>query len=164
MLTIQNVAAADIPQANHFECGDNAMLIQIADPTIPEDDVHPATTPWFPIPAREFKEIHQFQFLDIGDDHELAGEYGCTDEQAQLLVNLLKHAHTNDMNVVVNCMAGICRSGAVCEVGVMMGFNDTGRYRIPNARVKRLMMKSLGWTYDSTDEIYNQITTRLNDE
>jgi hypothetical protein len=55
------------------------------------------------------------------------------------------------MNVVVHCYAGICRSGAVCEVGVMMGFQDTGRFRSPNLLVKHGMMRALGWTYD-TDE------------
>jgi predicted protein tyrosine phosphatase len=52
------------------------------------------------------------------------------------------------MNVVVHCMAGICRSGAVVEVGVMMGFNDCEKYRQPNLRVKHKLMKQLGWTYN----------------
>jgi hypothetical protein len=55
------------------------------------------------------------------------------------------------MNVVVHCFAGICRSGAVCEVGVMMGFNDTGRFRAPNLLVKHRMMRALGWTYDADE-------------
>jgi hypothetical protein len=55
------------------------------------------------------------------------------------------------MNVVVHCFAGICRSGAVCEVGVMMGFNDTERFRSPNLLVKHRMMKHLGWTYDERE-------------
>jgi hypothetical protein len=55
------------------------------------------------------------------------------------------------MNVVVHCFAGICRSGAVCEVGVMMGFNDTERFRSPNLLVKHRMMKHLGWTYDEQE-------------
>ena len=55
------------------------------------------------------------------------------------------------MNVVVHCHAGVCRSGAVCEVGVMMGFDDTEVFRSPNLLVKHLMMKSLGWTYDEQE-------------
>jgi hypothetical protein len=53
------------------------------------------------------------------------------------------------MNVLVHCHAGICRSGAVVEVGSMMGFTPTDRYRQPNLRVKNKMMKVLGWTYES---------------
>jgi predicted protein tyrosine phosphatase len=51
------------------------------------------------------------------------------------------------MNVVVHCMAGLCRSGAVAEVGVMMGFDDTERFRSPNLMVKHSLMRALGWTY-----------------
>jgi hypothetical protein len=58
------------------------------------------------------------------------------------------------MNVVVHCHAGICRSGAVCELGVMMGFNDCERFRMPNLLVKHKMMRVLGWTYDSEEKTY----------
>ena len=70
-------------------------------------------------------------------------------------MSLLKHALTNHMNVVVHCYAGICRSGAVAEVGVMMGFQDCERSRIPNLRVKQKLMKQLGCTYDSEEEPYD---------
>jgi rhodanese-related sulfurtransferase len=59
------------------------------------------------------------------------------------------------MNVVVHCHAGICRSGAVCEVGVMMGFTDCERFRAPNLLVKHKMMRVLGWTYDSEEKSYD---------
>lgn len=49
------------------------------------------------------------------------------------------------MNVIVHCHMGICRSGAVAAVGVMMGFNDVGSHRIPNLLVKHRMMAALGW-------------------
>lgn len=159
---IENVAAADIPEGNHFACGANAMLIQISDPKAPETDHHPATYPWIPQPKHEFKERHVFQFLDVGDDDELV-EFGCTPEQAKELVRLLRHALDNRMNVVVHCMAGICRSGAVVEVGTLMGFVDPGKYRIPNTRVKRLMMEELGMTYNGIGEIYDNIQNALND-
>jgi hypothetical protein len=55
------------------------------------------------------------------------------------------------MNVVVYCVAGVCRSGAVCEVGVMMGFDDCEGFRSPNLLVKHKMMKNLGWTYDENE-------------
>jgi hypothetical protein len=55
------------------------------------------------------------------------------------------------MNVVVHCHAGVCRSGAVCEIGVMLGFRDTEAFRSPNLLVKHRMMRALGWLYDEQE-------------
>ena len=151
---IENVAAADVPLRFHHEAGPNAMLIQIMDPA----------TSWWPTPAHEFKETHRFEFLDIeadgltnNGDGEWTdmSEFAITDKQAAEIVRLLKHALDNHMNVVVHCYAGICRSGAVAEVGVMMGFQDAERTRIPNLLVKQKLMRQLGWTYDSNDKPYD---------
>ena len=138
---IQNIALSDVRKGFHFDAGINSMLIQIVDP--PGD---------FPTPFHQFKEVHQFQFLDIEEkDFALDEAMRCSHEQAAELVKLLQHALENRMNVVVHCVAGVCRSGAVCEVGVMMGFNDTEVFRSPNLLVKHRMMKSLGWTYDENE-------------
>jgi predicted protein tyrosine phosphatase len=139
---IENVAAADIPTGFHHAAGENSMLISITDPAS-----------WRPEAKHTFKERHNFEFLDIEkDDFALDEAMRCSQEQANELVALLQHALDNRMNVVVHCFAGICRSGAVCEVGVMMGFNDTERFRQPNLLVKHRMMKALGWTYDETEK------------
>ena len=147
---IQNVAWIDIPNGHHIDVGANAMLIQIVDP---------ATE--FPTPKHSFKEVHQFEFLDIEGDCKtnLGGgelidmtEFAITDIQAAQLVALLKRAQDNYMNVIVHCHAGICRSGAVAEVGVMMGFEDAKAFRAPNLRVKHKMMQQLGWTYDADEK------------
>lgn len=139
---IQNVAWTDIPKGQHIDVGANAMLIQIVDPAAE-----------FPQPRHKFKEVHQFEFLDLenADDLPGAGEFMITDTQAAQLVALLKRAQDNYMDVIVHCHAGICRSGAVAEVGVMMGFEDAQAFRAPNLRVKHKMMQQLGWAYD-TDE------------
>ena len=119
------------------------MLISIVDPAS-----------WRPVPAHKFKEIHNFEFLDAEDSDGFPDEAKISDEQAQELVRLLQHALANNMNVVVHCYAGLCRSGAVAEVGVMMGFQDCERFRSPNLRVKHKMMKILEWSYD-LDEQHN---------
>jgi hypothetical protein len=137
---IQNVALADIPKGHHVRVGENSMLIQIVDPAMT-----------FPVPKHQFKEVHQFEFLDLERDDKWGEEFKITDEQAEQLVKLLQHALANRMDVVVHCVAGVCRSGAVCEVGVMMGFLDTEAYRSPNLLVKHKMMKALGWTYDESE-------------
>jgi protein tyrosine phosphatase len=77
-------------------------------------------------------------------DDKWPDEAKITATQAQEIVRLLKHALQNRMNVVVHCMAGLCRSGAVAEVGVMMGFDDTKRFRSPNLMVKHSLMRALG--------------------
>lgn len=141
---IENVSWDDVKNGWHTDMGDNAMLIQIADPAT-----------FFPEPKHTFKEIHKFEFLDAEDtDVERWGgdEFFITDFQAAELVESLQYALANSMNVLVHCHAGICRSGAVVEVGSMMGFTPTERYRQPNLRVKHKMMKVLGWTYDADEK------------
>jgi predicted protein tyrosine phosphatase len=121
--------------------GENSMLIQIADPAT-----------FFPTPKKAFKQVHQFEFLDAEDADSFDDDFKISDGQAQKLVTLLQEALASSMNVLVHCHAGICRSGAVVEVGTMLGFTATDRYRQPNMRVKHKMMKVLGWTYDENEE------------
>lgn len=137
---IENVSLGDIPKARHHNAGENSMLIQIVDPAME-----------FPTPLHKFKEIHQFEFLDLEVGDAFGEEFKVTDAQAEQLVRLLQHAFEKRMNVVVHCVAGVCRSGAVCEVGVMMGFSDCEVFRSPNLMVKHKMMKVLGWTYDENE-------------
>ena len=142
---IENIPLENVAKGQHHDCGPNSMLIQISDHDMA-----------FPTPKYTFKEVHQFTFLDIEEDgitNTSSGmidlsEFAITDTQAIELVCLLQQAMENRMNVVVHCHAGICRSGAVAEVGVMMGFGDCERFRIPNLLVKRKMMQVLGWTYN----------------
>jgi len=134
---ITNVPLRWIAEGHYPNPGSNSMLIQIVDPAME-----------FPVPATPFREIHQFEFLDLEQGDAFAEEFKVTAEQAAELVRLLKHALAERMNVVVHCVAGVCRSGAVCEVGVMMGFEDKQAHRAPNLLVKNLMMRNLGWTYD----------------
>ena len=134
---IENVAASDVSTGFHYDCGPNAMLISITDPA-----------GWKPLPKHNFREVHEFEFLDAEDEDGFPDECKISDEQAEQLVILLNRAKENAMNVVVHCHAGICRSGAVVEVATMMGFTATDRYRQPNLRVKSKMMKVLGHNYE----------------
>lgn len=135
---IQNVSMRDIIRGDHKPAGKNSMLIQIVDP---DSD--------FPKPKNYFKEIYQFKFFDAEErDTKVSDFFKITTKQANQIVNLLKHALDNDINVTCHCHAGLCRSGAVAEVGVMMGFNDVGNFRIPNSMVKKMLINALGWGYD----------------
>jgi len=138
---IQNVSLADVRKGHHIRVGENAMLIQIVDP----DMEHPE-------PLYHFKETHKFKFLDLEHSDDCINDaWKIQDDQAAELVRLLQHALEKKMDVVVHCVAGVCRSGAVTEVGVMMGFGDTDVFRSPNLLVKHKMMKELGWTYDEDE-------------
>ena len=130
---IENCAASDVSTGYHYACGENAMLISITDPA-----------GWKPKKYHTFKEVHEFEFLDAEDEDDFPDEAKISDEQAEQIVALLKHALDNHMNVVVHCYAGVCRSGAVVEVATKMGFTATDRFRDPNKRVLNKMMNVLG--------------------
>jgi predicted protein tyrosine phosphatase len=136
MRWIENVSMSDIHLGHHSDLGENTMLIRIQDP---------ATE--FKSTKYTFKEEHRFEFLDAEDEDGFPDETKISDQQAAELVALLNRALATNMNVMVHCHAGICRSGAVTEVGTMIGFTATERFRQPNLRVKYKMMKELGLTY-----------------
>lgn len=139
IMFIENISYEAIRDGIHFDAGDNSMLIQIGDPDMS-----------LPIPKYKFKEVKQYKFLDI--EHE--DLQAISDEQAQSIANDLLYALNNSMNVIVHCHAGICRSGAVAEVGVMLGFQDTEKFRAPNLRVKHKLLKALNMSYDSNEQGY----------
>ena len=137
---ITNVSKNDIEQGNHEDAGDNAMVIRIMDPGA-----------YYGFTKKQFKEEYVFLFLDIEDQNH---PWSFSEEEAKRLSKLLKHAYDNKMNVVVHCMLGSSRSGAVVEVGIEMGFEDRGKTRSPNNLVKSLIKKELGLPYDLNEKNY----------
>jgi predicted protein tyrosine phosphatase len=135
---IQNLSLKRIESGDHISPGRNSMLIQLVDPDME-----------FPTPKHKFKDIRQFKFLDLEDTDEWGDDQKITDDQAKEITDALQYALDNNMNVITHCIMGLCRSGAVCEIGVMMGFDDKKFLRIPNLLVKQKMMKALGWAYDN---------------
>lgn len=136
---IQNISRAAV-QSRVLSPKDlgNTILIQIADPGQS-----------FPTPQDTYTYTYRFEFADVNYATDVGGEHIITDTQAGWLVDILSAALDSSYNVVVHCSAGICRSGAVCEVGVIMGFSDLARTRRqPNLAVKYKMMKKLGLTYE----------------
>ena len=133
---IENISLADVRSGYHYDPGPNAMLIQIVDPGVE-----------FPKPKyKQWRRIRQFFFLDV-EDNEPDGclyDAAITNEDAKGIAAALQEAWNENMNVVVHCHMGVSRSGAVAEVGVMMGFRDTEKLRIPNLMVKKKLMEQLG--------------------
>ena len=133
---IQNVSMRAIRNGDHWHTP-NDVLIQITDSGYPP-----------PVPKYEFAKVYQFQFMDIEESEKVVDmELACSYNQASTLAAILQDSLHYDHNVIVHCHAGLCRSGAVAEIGVMMGFEDTGVARMPNLLVKKRMMQALGWGY-----------------
>lgn len=132
---IENVSLEEVEQGLHYGAGSRSMLIRICDPGDP------------PLPTAKhvFQETYTFEFLDVDEDALTnLGDGEFTDEQAASIVELLSYALCHHINVVVHCLAGVYRSGAVAEVGVIMGFDDAERFRIPNLLVKAKLLRVLG--------------------
>ena len=133
---IENISLADVRSGYHYDPGPNCMLIQIVDPGT--EFPKPKYKPW--------RRIRQFFFLDVEDNEPDGALYSCaiTNADAKGIADALREAWDNGMNVVVHCHMGVARSGAVAEVGVMMGFRDTEKFRVPNLMVKKKLMEQLG--------------------
>ena len=136
---IENVSRFDIRTGHHSEAGENSMLIQIVD-----------FFDTYPTPLKEFKEVLQFKFDDVNDE----GPTSCTDQQDAEIEKALLRAKENNMNVIVHCFAGLCRSGAVAEVGIMLGFNPPDRIRLPNTLVKGKILKALGIGINESTSVF----------
>lgn len=135
---IENVSRFDICTGMHADAGKNSMLIQIVD-----------FFDTYPTPKYGFKEVVQFKFDDVEE-----GPTSCTDLQAEEIATALQRAKEQNMNVIVHCFAGLCRSGAVVEVGIMLGFNPPDRLRIPNTLVKNKLLKALGMKIDANTSVF----------
>ena len=144
---IENASRFDVSTGFHSDAGENSMLIQISD-ILSEH----------PTPKMRFKEVYGFKFEDIEEDEEWA----ISDEQAREIAELLRRAKEQHMNVIVHCHAGLCRSGAVVECGLLLGFNPPDKIRIPNTLVKKKIMKALGYEINEStsafaEDFYNRI-------
>lgn len=129
---IEHVGLKEIKEGFHHNPGPNSMLIQIVD-----------FMTEFPRPKYQFKETRKYKFLDVEEDDELLYDGVISDEDAAHIAKALRHAFENNMNVIVHCHMGVSRSGAVAEVGTMIGFSDVGKFRVPNLTVKRKLMREL---------------------
>ena len=141
---ITNVSRFDITQGLGEDAGTNSVLIQIIDKR--EE---------FPTPKYNFREVYQFIFDDVEEEDN---PESITDLQAEAIAAILVKAYSKGSNVVCHCHAGICRSGAVVEVGLMLGFNEPDRFRLPNALVKKKLMQALGMDINEKSSAFNAFT------
>ena len=132
MPKIENCSWADFRRGNHRLSPIGTVAIQITDP----DDT-------LPEPAEDtFAKRYSFQFLDAEEPTRFFPEEKLiSDAQASRIASILLDALENDQDVLVHCVVGQCRSGAVVEVAEMIGFDECFRYRHPNTRVKHKLME-----------------------
>lgn len=138
MPKINNISMYDFENKNYRFRPEDTIVIQIVD-----NDMN------FPVNDDPFFEIHQFKFLDVEKETVVIDpSFKISDSIAGIIVRVLQKGLDLNKNILVHCIAGCCRSGAVTEVGVMMGYDDTYSHRIPNSHVKYMLMKQLGWAYE----------------
>lgn len=133
-LICENVSRFDVMQGNHIsvQCS-STYLIQISDTGSLQTDVKYEDF---------FKDKLCLNFNDVEDEFDISS---ITDYQAQQIADFILKAKTDNADIVVHCLAGICRSGAVVEAAMSVGYTDAvNRQRIPNALVKRKVMQCLG--------------------
>lgn len=128
---IENRSLDAVRRGIHRQPNENDILIQITSPDTP-----------FPDPAFPFKEVHRFHWDDVnGLGHEDGKNTMITQEEADHIIAILDKAFKEEKNVIVHCHAGISRSGAVVDIGVIMGFACTPNiWRHPNIEIRRELL------------------------
>ena len=141
---IENISKQDCVLGWHFDPTKvSTVLIQIAEHF---DDF---CTPKY---KEAFKAICQFKFDDTEDVFDL----NCsTDTQAKQIAEALKYILVLGDDLVVHCLAGICRSGAVVECAEAIGFQKCDNFRLPNALVKSKIMRALGVAVTAQTSCFN---------
>lgn len=139
MSNIENISFADVLKGRYSNDPINTVLIQIADPDMD-----------FPCPRHDFYIVRQFNFLDLNEDAKdtPSSIHLITQQQAKDIINTLESALKLGIDVTVHCTAGLCRSGAVAEVGEMIGYKYIGKTKQPNSYVKKMLLTEVGY-YDN---------------
>lgn len=138
--SLNDIETGNYPSSPH-------VLIQIADWDVSS----------LPTPKYASIETHQFCFLDCGEEgiEEFGEEFCFSAKQAEEISEILRFCLRKNIDVFVHCVAGISRSGAITEAGTIMGFDDTGKHRIPNSFVKSKILSALGLIFDPHESPFN---------
>ncbi len=126
---IENISIRQIEKADHWNRGQDSVLIQIVNPGFK-----------FPKPQVKFLEVHQFEILDAEDrDSHFIDEVKFSKMQASKIIDILLDAARQDRNVTVHCHMGISRSGAVALIGSFIGFDLRTNNQVPNMRMMKYL-------------------------
>lgn len=136
-LHIETCGIGHIHTGYHNYWGFDTWLIRIYD-TYPIYKAYP--------PRKEFEKIFEFTFDDL-DPEFLTGkeirQYKIFNKNhATKILKILELAKESKKNIVIHCVAGICRSGAIAEVAEeLFDFNYKEKDRFPNTYIKDLLLE-----------------------
>lgn len=115
---------------------ENYILISIDEqfkfPVIPKDKIQPIS----------------YQRFTFGDLEESSDSDDCSCllfdlEDRDRILEIYRNCLENNIDLLVHCTAGISRSGAIIEVGLLLGFElEHPTHRIPNAYIKSSLLKA----------------------
>ena len=135
MPCVQNVSFDDVKQ-DKFNLKDrNTLLISITDNDMPYP-THLGVDFWSAV---------YYQFLDVDSPQY---KQAISEGQAKGIIQWLEFAKRHNKDVLVHCMMGVNRSGAVREVAEILGFEVIGQKQGYNAYVKTKLMQAAGLTYE----------------
>lgn len=117
---IQNVSYKDLQEGNYCQSS-NLTLIQIVDPCM-----------IFPEPRWYFDSVYQFEFTDDEDLNHITWAARMKESQAKDILSILYSSLEKQRDVIVQCVSGQSRSGAVVEAGLLIGFDEVHKNRKPN--------------------------------
>jgi predicted protein tyrosine phosphatase len=131
MSNIQNLSMLQYLERKYT--ADRCVMIRIFDCTL-DKDLYPNAV----FDGRdELVRVYTFDDADRGEQNAL------TLETAGDIIADLKYAKELNKDVRVHCLAGLSRSGAVTQFAIdYLGFEDTGRPRVPNAHVYQTLVES----------------------
>lgn len=127
-LKVQNIGRREFEQGWYKLDPRNTLLISINDP---------CQEPPSAIYKNMFEGYLVCHFLDIEEKQE----FSVTEENAFNIVAIVQLAINHNLNILVHCNAGICRSGAVAELCEALGFEYVGNYKQPNLLVKKKLFE-----------------------
>lgn len=135
---IENISRSQIEKGDHWNKGQDSVLIQIIDPG-----------KRYPKPNSDFLEVFQFEIADFTDRwHDYNDPKVFNSVQAAAIVKILANALDNKRNVTIHCNMGASRSAAVTTIGSFLGFQRRDNYKeYPNERMLKLMEMELHENY-----------------
>lgn len=132
---VQNVSFDDVKKLIIYNDCKNTLLISITD----NDMSYPTHL------GGGFWSAVYYQFLDVdGPEYKQV----ISDGQAKGIIHWLEFAKRHNKDVLVHCMMGINRSGAVREVAEILGFEVIGQKQGYNAYVKTKLIQAAGLGYE----------------